>query len=67
MAKSVAPIYTMPLCNNKYVSGSELQYTLDNLCNEYFLDILNNSLCLRVSRLISPSSSKCVLCVKYLV
>ena len=29
MAKSVVPIYTIPICNNKYISGSELQCTLE--------------------------------------
>ena len=55
----------MLICNNKYISGSELQYTMDSLCNGYFLDVLNNSLCCQVSHTISPSS-KCVLHVKYL-
>ena len=35
MAKSVVPI--MPICNNKYISGSKLQYTFESLCNGYFL------------------------------
>ena len=39
---------------------------LDSLSKGYFLDILNNSLCRQVFHTISPSSSKCVLFVKYL-
>ena len=46
---------------DKYICGSELQYTLDSLCNGYFLDILNKCLCCQFSYTISLSSSKCVL------
>ena len=31
MARLVVLIYTVPICNNKYISESELQYTLDSL------------------------------------
>ena len=51
MAKSVGPIYTMPICNNKYISGWELQHSL---CNGYFLGILNNSFCCQVSHYFTP-------------
>ena len=52
MAESVVPIYVMLICNNKHgiflgqnynTLWTELQYTLDSLCDGYFLDILNNS------------------------
>ena len=59
MAKPVVSIYKMPICN-KYIFGSGLQYTLDSLCNGYFPDILNNSLCRQVSHAILTSSSICI-------
>ena len=60
------PIYTMPICNNKYIFGSELQNPSDSICNGYFLDIMSNRLWRQFSHSISPSSSKCFLCVKNL-
>ena len=59
MAKPVVSIYKTPI-GNKYIFGSGLQYTLDSLCNGYFLDILNNSLCRQVSHAILTSSSICI-------
>ena len=60
------PIYTMPICNNKYIFGSELQNSSNSISNGYFLDIMSNSLWHQFSHTISPSSSKCFLCVKIL-
>ena len=60
------PIYTMPICNNKYIFGSELQNSSNSISNGYFLDIMSNSLWHQFFHTISPSSSKCFLCVKNL-